>query len=42
MRDGRIVEQGAAADVLSAPSHDYTRALLASVLPPRFTQEIHA
>ena len=35
MRDGRIVEQGEAAAVLSAPTHDYTRALLASVLPPR-------
>ena len=31
MRAGRIVEQGAAADVLSRPQHDYTRALLAAV-----------
>jgi len=39
MRDGRLIEQGAAADVLTHPTHDYTRALLASVLPPRYTQE---
>jgi ABC-type glutathione transport system ATPase component len=35
MRAGQIVEDGRAADVLASPSHDYTRALLASVLPPR-------
>ncbi len=35
MRDGRLVEQGPAATVLSTPAHDYTRALLAAVLPPR-------
>ena len=35
MRDGRIVEEGEAAGVLSAPTQDYTRTLLASVLPPR-------
>ena len=40
MRDGRLVEQGDAAAVLTRPSHDYTRALLAAVLPPRYTQEI--
>ncbi len=40
MRDGRLIEQGAASEVLTRPSHDYTRALLASVLPPRYTQEI--
>ena len=40
MREGRLVEQGAAADVLSHPAHNYTRALLASVLPPRYQQEI--
>ena len=39
MRDGRLVEEGIAATVLGQPSHDYTRALLASVLPPRYTQE---
>ncbi len=39
MRDGRLVEEGTAATVLGQPSHDYTRALLASVLPPRYTQE---
>ena len=31
MRAGRIVEQGAAAEVLSRPQHDYTRTLLAAV-----------
>ena len=30
MRQGRIVEQGEAAQVFSAPAHEYTRALLAS------------
>ena len=38
MYAGRIVEQGAAADVLSAPRHPYTRGLLDSVpgaAPPR-------
>jgi peptide/nickel transport system ATP-binding protein len=35
MRAGRIVEQGASADVLQRPSHEYTRALLAAV--PRVT-----
>ena len=42
MRDGRLIEQGAAAQVLSQPSHDYTKALLSAVLPPRFTQEIRS
>ncbi|MCF6470310.1 ABC transporter ATP-binding protein, partial [Nonomuraea sp. MG754425] len=31
MHDGRIVEEGPAPDVLAAPAHDYTRALLAAV-----------
>jgi peptide/nickel transport system ATP-binding protein len=31
MRHGRIVEQGSAQQVLTAPQHDYTRHLLASV-----------
>jgi peptide/nickel transport system ATP-binding protein len=31
MRAGRIVEQGASADVLQMPSHEYTQALLAAV-----------
>ena len=39
MQAGRIVEEGPAGVVLHAPSHDYTRTLLASVLPPRATLE---
>ena len=35
MRDGKVVEAGPAAQVLAAPVHPYTRALLAAVLPPR-------
>ena len=31
MRGGKIVEQGAAADVLGRPQHEYTRTLLAAV-----------
>jgi ABC-type dipeptide/oligopeptide/nickel transport system ATPase component len=31
MRNGVVVEQGAAADVFGNPQHPYTRALLASV-----------
>ena len=31
MRAGRVVEQGACADVLQRPVDDYTRALLAAV-----------
>ena len=34
MRAGQIVEHGPAAAILAAPAHDYTRTLLASVLPP--------
>jgi peptide/nickel transport system ATP-binding protein/oligopeptide transport system ATP-binding protein len=32
---GRIVEEGPAQRIFSAPRHPYTRALVASVLPPR-------
>jgi len=35
MRDGKLVEVGAAAQVLASPAHPYTQALLAAVLPPR-------
>lgn len=31
MKDGRVVEEGPAKAVLTAPAHDYTRALLAAV-----------
>ncbi|GAA1011146.1 ABC transporter ATP-binding protein [Acrocarpospora pleiomorpha] len=31
LRDGMVVEEGATADVLSAPAHPYTRALLAAI-----------
>jgi peptide/nickel transport system ATP-binding protein len=31
MKDGRVVEQGPIGEVFTAPSHPYTRALLASV-----------
>lgn len=37
MRAGTIIEEGPAASVLATPSHAYTRALLAAVLPPRVT-----
>jgi ABC-type glutathione transport system ATPase component len=35
MRSGQLVEEGSASTVLSAPTNEYTIALLASVLPPR-------
>ena len=28
MKDGRVIESGATEDIMSAPSHPYTRALL--------------
>ena len=31
MRDGAVLEQGTAAEVLGAPAHDYTKALIAAV-----------
>ncbi|HIQ40803.1 MAG TPA: ABC transporter ATP-binding protein, partial [Sulfurivirga caldicuralii] len=37
MRQGRIVEQGEVAKVLTAPTHDYTRQLLAAA--PRMVRQ---
>lgn len=37
MRDGVVVERGEARQVLAAPAHPYTQAMLAAVLPPRST-----
>lgn len=39
MRHGEIVEQGSASDVLQAPSHPYTRKLIASVPTFRKTEK---
>lgn len=39
MREGEIVESGATREILRAPSHEYTRALLASV--PRLSDATH-
>ena len=35
MRGGQVVERGLAAEVLVRPAHEYTKALLDAVLPPR-------
>jgi ABC-type glutathione transport system ATPase component len=40
MRAGKVVEQGEAATVLAEPSHAYTRALLAAVLPVRMSSAV--
>ncbi len=37
MQGGRLLEHGTAEEIFGAPRHPYTRALLASVLPPRAT-----
>ncbi len=37
MQDGEIVEQGAAADVMSRPQHDYTRELITAAPNPPVT-----
>jgi peptide/nickel transport system ATP-binding protein len=47
MRDGQIVEQGRTSDVLEAPSHPYTKALLEAVprrgwKPPQVLRSIEA
>jgi len=41
MRAGRVVEQGAARDVLERPAHEYTRTLLAAV-PRLRVPAVHA
>ena len=38
MRDGKVVEQGAARDIFAAPQSDYTRALLAAAFTADLTQ----
>ena len=40
MRNGEIVERGSVAQILQAPPHDYTRALLAAT--PRIDASAHA
>lgn len=35
MHDGRVVERGATEQILNAPSHDYTRRLIAASQPPK-------
>jgi peptide/nickel transport system ATP-binding protein len=40
MRHGRIVEQGTTQQVLTAPRHDYTRQLLASVPSMRTSRDL--
>ncbi len=37
MREGRIIEEGDAHQVLASPAHPYTRSMLDAVLPPRST-----
>lgn len=42
MRHGKIVEQGSAADVLHAPQHPYTKALIDAVPRPAVKQQVEA
>jgi peptide/nickel transport system ATP-binding protein len=39
MHQGKVVETGTVNDVLNAPSHDYTRRLIASVPRPDPTMQ---
>ncbi len=43
MKSGRVVEEGRASEILSAPRHEYTQRLRGSVLEPdpHAVEELH-